>query len=329
MSPTPASSGRTVIERLQSLPHSFSLDQVLRILWQLRKKQGISIGIDLSVHAVPRYYCHEVLEVSQKPDGWSIECCVSALTGSRGVLPHYLRDAALTLEIEASDLSMANFFGIFENHWLRRLVRGRLKYDICAMEESRVYRKQRGLHIADLLVHLLPDMPGGSRRQSDFLCYTCLLGPSHRHLEGLKAILNDYFQLKVVVRAASPRRHRLVDDALVRIGTLGANNSLGRDMPLGSGGYLDSWRVDILLMPVSRKQLFEVLNSPQIIGAVRHLASLYLGDGTPSMVYVMARRRFLSAPIISGRSPKSLVGQSFCLAPGRHPDGVVRIRKYV
>ena len=113
------------------------------------------------------------------------------------------------------------------------------------------------------------------------------------------------------------------------VGTLGANNSLGRDMPLGSGGYLDGWRVDILLMPVSRRQLLEVLDSPQMIGAVQHLASLYLSDGTPSMVYVMARRRFLPAPVISGRSPKSLIGQSFCLAPERHPDGIVRIRKYV
>ncbi|MCL6271106.1 type VI secretion system baseplate subunit TssG [Sansalvadorimonas sp. 2012CJ34-2] len=330
MSSASGPAGRTVINRLQSKPHGFELPQVFRIFRRLEKYVDWPVEIDITVSPMPRYSHYEILSVTRHHCGWRVECRAPALTGSRGVLPFYLRDTALALEIENGDRAMADFFSMFEAPWLSRLARGCSKYDLCALnEEPRRGYEHHGVHVSTLLEKLLPQARMGVYTRTDLLRYTCLMGRWHRHLEGLRAVLSDYFQLKVVVRAATPRRHRLAENSLVKLGATGVNNELGHAMLLGSGGYLDSWRIDILLMPVNNRELMDILNNPSLIRAVSHITGLYLGDGTPSTVYVMAHRRFLHTPPISSKTLFAQLGQSFCLAPERHPDGVVRIRMCV
>ena len=321
MSSTSGASGRSVIQRLQDDPSGFELEQVYRIIRQLGRKGGHKPFVTTVVCPIPRYAHHHVLSIEALSKGWKVVCAAEALTGSRGVLPNYLRDAALATEVESGDSSMAAFLQIFESPWFERLARGGMKYDLCALTES-----ERNPSIQELLLHL---MPGGERLSQfdrDLFRFSGLLGRRVRTLEGLRTILSDYFDLRVVVRAASVKRHMIDPDALPVLGSKRKRGQLGRGMPLGLAGYLDSWRVDVLLMPRSQGKLRTVLESINLGAGVKKVTSLYLGDNTPSAVFVMARRKFLKAPQLSSRNPQCQLGQSVCLAPERYPEGVVRIR---
>ena len=230
---------------------------------------------------------------------------------------------------------MKDFLHLFEEPWLERMVRGRHKYDLAALAEqdtnhsSAAGYQSRGLPLNELLIRLLPGAGRWLHHPQHFLRYSGLLGPAHRHLEGLRSILADYFGYRVVVRGAPVKRHLIDDDARTRLGKQSrqeGGSSLGGGLPLGGSGYLDSWRLDVLLIPGDRRQLQLSLGNNELATLVSQLSHLYLGDRTPVAVFVMARRRFLKAPVLSSRNALSRLGQSVCLAPERYKEGVVRIR---
>ncbi|WP_281647509.1 type VI secretion system baseplate subunit TssG [Parendozoicomonas sp. Alg238-R29] len=326
MSSSSSSSGRTVIRRLQEDASCFELEQIYRIFRQLARKSGQKQSVKAVVRAVPRYSQQEVLSVESVRSGWAVECAAEALTGSRGVLPHYLRDASLATEVEGGDRSMGEFLALFEAPWLERVARSRVKYDLCAQTEMQCGQLRGMPPLDDLLLHLLPGGQKSSNKERDLFRFAGMFSFGRRNLEGLRLILCDYFNLRIIVRAASVRRHRIDPDALAVIGLSGKNCSLGRGAPLGLSGFLDSWRVDVLLMPRDKRQLRSTLDSDDLPRAIKKVTDLYLGDRTPSAVFVMARRRFLKRPVISSQKPQCQLGQSVCLAPERYPEGVVRIR---
>ena len=326
MSATSGTASRTVIQRMQDNASGFELGQVPRIFRQLARKSGQRQPVTMVIRPIPRYFHHNILSVEAVRNGWRVECAAEALTGARGVLPHYLRDAALATEVEGGDSSMREFLELFDIPWLNRLGRAYTKYDLCALSELQGHDRNGAPSVHDLLMQLLPGSRKLTAQQRDVFRFVGLLGRRRRHLEGLHAMLADYFNFRVVVRAASVRRHMLDHDALVTIGCRGRNNHLGQGMPLGFGGYLDGWRVDVLLMPRSHKQLRESLDSAELGRAIKCMTRLYLGDRTPTAVFVMARRKFLPRPKLSSQNPHCQLGQSVCLAPDRSPNGVVRIR---
>ncbi len=350
MSSSSGASGRALIRRLQSQSNSFELVQVLRILGQLERSSGRRQTIKLRVRRIPRYARTEVLSVQSVSSGWLVECAVESLTGPRGVLPYYLLDASLALEMEAGDRAFGDFFALFEECWLDRLGRSYKKYDLACLAEDDHHSQPVAGHspyprfslttgssaastakgnssrLKQLLLSLLP---GGGRwvnTPERFIRFIGLLGPGHRHLEGLQNLLTDYFGLRSVVRTAPVRRHQICDDAKVVLGTRGQNHQLGGLCPLGSGGYLDNWRIDILLFPQGHDALLKSLTRTELRQSVHQLARLYLADCTPVALFVMARRRFLKAPVLSSRKPESVLGQTLCLAPERNSGGSVRIR---
>ncbi|MGY0218199.1 type VI secretion system baseplate subunit TssG [Endozoicomonadaceae bacterium StTr2] len=326
----------SIIQRLQACPDSFEFEQLYRLFQQQVYCEGRSIPLFVNALQEPLYRGAELQQVICTRRGWRATCHIPVLGGGLGVAPNYLRELALNQTDSRKELAVRDFFALFDDTFIERTWQVRVKYDLTIQYEMAARKGEQN----QLSRRLLSLVGVGRTRYlgSELLVpYIGLLGSKTRNIQSLQQIMTTLFQVKVLLRAAPPRRTVLPEDSLSRLNADVArqadagiepeyqNNRLGRGALIGTACWFDAWRLEILLTLRTRKE-HERLGDRKLWDALFELVRLYMGQQTPVSVFLLQPRALVPEPVLSARSGKARLGLYQCLVPRNKPRQLVQLR---
>lgn len=119
--------------------------------------------------------------------------------GPNGPLPHHLTEYAVQRLVQAGDPTFSRFMDVF-HHRLTSLFYRAWAVHNQAVSHDRPDQDRFAVYIGSLLGLGMPSLRGRDRVQDTAkLRYSGHLACRHRHAEGLKSILEDYFKVPVTI----------------------------------------------------------------------------------------------------------------------------------
>ncbi len=325
----------SVLQRLETTPDSFEFEQLYRLFEQQAYVTSRAISFSVHVCFKPLSQGIEIQKVSCCPDGWSAVCHIPSLGGGLGCAPNYLRELSLTQSEQDKENAVCDFFSVFDEPAVARAWKVRVKYDLTVQHES-TCRQGKPQKIARQLL-LLAGITETRHLNPDLLVpYLGLLGCKSRDLASLQKIISSLFQVRVLLRAAPPRRTVLPEDCCSRLNAAPARiiaagidpgcpqNRLGQGALIGRACWMDAWRLEVLLT-VSNRQEHQRLSDSKLQNALFELVRIYMGQRTPVAAFLLQPRGLISEPKLSARKGIRL-GQYQCLSPGRKPKQLIQLK---
>jgi len=303
--------------KLQRQPQRFDFIQVIRLLRRMAQTRTLRLGAE----PMPDGTAREVQAIEQMGAESRIRLGLEALSGARGVIPHYLYEELLA-GLHQDDRALEQFLDIF-NHRYYQLLHGELEKGNLLVREE-----QERVEAASLVrmpqragLSRLAALPGHRAAEPDLLRYTVLLGLKVRSLGALRQLLSDYFELTIHVSVADSSRHLLPSTSLTRLGGRDArNNRLGQGVLLGRQGTLHFHRLEVRVEPRDRREFVALQADPRFSGRLRELVQAYLRETTDVKLYLYVKRAFIAQPQLSSRPSTAVrLGEANCLAPRVKP----------
>jgi type VI secretion system protein ImpH len=236
---------------------------------------------------------------------WKMELNFIGLTGSNGVLPYHYSETVLK-RLKLKDKTISEFFNLFNHRTASlffqssskyfapleyercRLVNTRLKSNTNNNTDSKAKTSKSKVKKDNFTKMLLSLVGLGTGNLTDrlytsdesLLRYAGLFSSSVRSASALKQILESHFALPIEIKEFVGQWQPLIDDVRTRMpygGAPGQNNQLGRTVMLGKSGYFAQGKINIILGPLTAKQLKKFSPHTPHLKALDELVRLYLG----------------------------------------------------
>jgi len=234
---------------------------------------------------------------------WKMELNFIGLTGSNGVLPYHYSETVLK-RLKLKDKTIAEFFNLFNHRTASLFFQSSskyfapLEYERCRLASSSTVgtrqknsnqTKAKTKNKKDDFTKMLLSLVGlGTGNLTDrlytsdesLLRYAGLFSSSVRSASALKQILESHFALPVEIKEFVGQWQPLIDDVRTKMpygGGPGQNNQLGRTVMLGKSGFFAQGKINIILGPLTAKQLKKFTPHTPHLKALDELVRLYLG----------------------------------------------------
>jgi len=231
---------------------------------------------------------------------WKVELNFIGLTGSSGVLPYHYSETVLK-RLKLKDKTIAEFFNLFNHRTASLFFQSSSKYfapleyertrlakvnkAAKSQDKTKAKKQQKTDNFTKMLLSLVGLGTGNLTERlytsdESILRYAGLFSSSVRSASGLKQILESHFALPVEIKEFVGQWQPLIDDVRTKMpygGAPGQNNQLGRTVMLGKSGFFAQGKINIILGPLTAKQLKKFTPHTPHLKALDELVRLYLG----------------------------------------------------
>lgn len=264
------------LNRLIDSPQHYNFFQAIRILSGSRVKFIAAPALDFSASSLKRI---SYLQSESDSDLLIVEQSIMALAGQNGVLPDHITELMFK-RMSANDSTLRDFLDLFNNHLTHLFVKSWrtthffVNYE---MDKNQVYH--------DTTLSVILALTGQSRfalQDQDIdpeaiIYYSGLLSHSTRHAEGLKLILEDYFEIPISISEFSGTWVDVKQDECSRLGKTKQYNSLGIDTMIGTRFWHIKNKFEINIGPLHYADFEQLLPNGDMLQAVEALVKLYCG----------------------------------------------------
>ncbi len=218
---------------------------------------------------------------------WHLHTNFMGLTGCTGVLPFHYTELVLK-RLKIKDRSIMDFFDLFNHRLISLFFQASVKYHLPLEHERKklnVLPGSDGDTGTKLLLALIGLGTSGLNRRlytddESLLRYSGLLTSKVRTAAGLKQIIFNHFHIPVEIREFIGQWQELIDDVRTRlpgqINPRGQNNQLGKAVMLGRKGWFSQGKIQIILGPLTTKQLHTFAPGAPTLKALNEIVKLYL-----------------------------------------------------
>ncbi len=280
---------------------------------------------------------------------WKMELNFIGLTGSNGVLPYHYTETVLK-RLKLKDKTVAEFFNLFNHRTASLFFQSSVKYfapleyERCRLAKNSNTKKNKGNQAksqTDNFTKMLLALVGlGTDHLNDrlytkdesLLRYAGLFSSSVRSASGLKQILESHFELPVEIKEFVGQWQPLIDDVRTRMpsnGAPGQNNQLGRTVMLGKKGFFAQGKINIILGPLTAKQLQKFTPKTPHLKALDELVRLYLGFEQDYSFILRTLKKELPSQVSFSSKDKPILGWTSWLSSkslgNEHDNTVVDI----
>ncbi len=305
----------SLISALQAEPQRFEFVQTVRLLKQLGHQ-----NIELQAEIMPVAPDLQVSRVELVADKAKITLCIEALSGAKGVIPHYIYEELLS-GLHSENDALKQFLDVFNLRVFELDLKLRNRSWLLLQEENAKNTLQPRISetLAKLSAINSRYVPG-----TELLKYSLLLGLKSRNLRDLSQLLQDYFGYQLQIQIKPPEKHSLPQNSLTTLGC--SNNRLGQGLLLGSHCQIANSHISITLQPASREEFIAIKQAKHLAKAIKEVSSLFLRDETKVSVYQEVKRSYLLNPILSSKPELAAkLGEVDYLAPHRIPEHRVKL----
>jgi type VI secretion system protein ImpH len=307
MSSTSWRKNSTVTEQLTEHPYKFSFKQAVRVIERcnfyndtIENSAVQAVGgfmppqsecIRFTTNQSLSFPSAEISKISplyKKNDfnnQWEMNVNFIGLTGSSGVLPYHYTETVLK-RLKVKDKTMMVFFNLFNHRTASLFFRSSSKYFApLEYERSRLTNKNNTDNFTKMLLSLVGLSTKHLTKRlytndESLLYYAGLLSSSVRSASGLKQILESHFSLPIEIKEFVGQWQDLIDDVRTRLPdgvNAGQNNQLGRTVMLGKKGWFAQGKINIIIGPLSKKQLQMFTPETPLLRAIDEFVRFYLG----------------------------------------------------
>ena len=261
---------------------------------------------------------------------WKMELNFIGLTGSNGVLPYHYTETVLK-RLKLKDKTMAEFFNLFNHRTASLFFQSSVKYfapleyersrltNNTSSQKNKDQTAKPKAKTDDFTQMLLSLIGLGTANLTDrlytkdesLLRYAGLLSSSIRTASGLKQILESHFDLPVEIKEFVGQWQPLIDDVRTRMpmnGAPGQNNQLGKTVMLGKKGFFAQGKINIILGPLTAKQLKKFTPKTPHLKALDEFVRLYLGFEHDYSFILRTRRKELPSKVSFSAENKPILG---------------------
>jgi type VI secretion system protein ImpH len=289
-----------VEQKLRTEPWCFSFFQAVRLLERIlphRSPVGGFFHPDREVARFGSYWgsafpASEIQQIRWEAGEGAPMLIVNfmGLTGPSGVLPLYYSEL-IRDRLRAKDSTMLAFFDLFNHRMISLFYQAWEKYRF-AVAYERGERDRFSHHLLDLIGLGTTGLQNRQAVADDsLLFYSGLFALHARSAEGLRGILEDYFEVPVEIRQFIGSWRRLeISDQCGFEGVPGVSEQLGLGAVVGDEIWDQQSGVRIRLGPLTFEQYVEFLPEGSAWAPLTAIARLYAGEGTDFEVQLVLRR---------------------------------------
>ena len=209
------------------------------------------------------------------------------LTGSNGILPYHYSELVMK-RLKIKDKSMMNFFDLFNHRLISLFYQASVKYNLPMEHERKKLNASSGTD-SDSHTKILMALIGlgthglGQRlytKDDSLIYYSGLLTKKVRTSTGLKQIIFNHFAIPAEIKEFIGQWQELIDDVRTRLPGIavprGQNNQLGKSVMLGRKGWFAQGKIQIILGPLTHKQLHTFAPGTRTLKALNEIVKLYI-----------------------------------------------------
>ncbi|KGJ94820.1 type VI secretion system baseplate subunit TssG [Colwellia psychrerythraea] len=298
-------------------------------------------------------------QANSENNQWRVELNFIGLTGSNGVLPYHYTETVLK-RLKLKDKTISEFFNLFNHRAASLFFQSSVKYfaplqyersrlgnisatDINSLQEknSNTSKSSKPKTTTDNFTKMLLALVGlGTGNLTDrlytkdesLLRYAGLLSSSVRTASGLKQIIESHFQLPVEIKEFVGQWQPLIDDVRTKLpnnGAAGQNNQLGKTVMLGKSGFFAQGKINIILGPLTAKQLKKFTPQTPHLKALDEFVRLYLGFEHDYSFILRTLKKELPSKVSFATDNKPILGWTSWLSSKsidtKHGNAVVDI----
>ena len=290
----------------------------LKQIYQWIRHQAHKLDLHPKIHFntehLSAYYSSEVSEFyATELATWQIKSTLPALSGNKGSLPRQIYSQALDAYFNLGKKTALDFFSIFNNRYFHFYCQVEQYYDLTKQIENENFFWS---YSANSVSTILSSLHGAERvkgkiDQSHLIQYTGLLGMRVNSIEGLKAILQDYFNFDVAITNTNVEYQRLTSSALTSLGKTGNNNYLGMGSLIGRSAPIISQRLQIVIYPRNYSHYLSIYQDEHIIQTMDYLIRTYVGASIKYKISININNDYLPKLQLSQEiSQKIEIGKS-------------------
>ena len=273
----------SALTRLREQPHRFSLFAALRVLEQAhvdrprlgesRKAADDAVRVGQAPHL--SFAPSDVAAVGTNDEGqFCLEQYGFGLFGPNGALPLHLTELSYERRRQKDDDAIVDFFNLFQHRLISLFYRAwadsepAISLDRPAGDQFRTY--------IGSLFGLAPQSARDADAVPDYakLSRAGRFSQQARSADGLEAVLADYFDLPVEVRAFSGAWLDIPPDLHCRLG----EQQLGLTMTLGATTWQCQHKFEIVIGPLPRADFSNFLPGAPGLRELHALVRLYTND---------------------------------------------------
>ncbi|MBL1276972.1 MAG: type VI secretion system baseplate subunit TssG [Ectothiorhodospiraceae bacterium] len=217
---------------------------------------------------------------------WTMNVNFIGLTGSAGILPYHYTEMTLQ-RLKLKDSAMANFFNMFNHRTVSLFYQASCKYNLPLQYESSRLTHQKNNGTDNSTRALLSLIGFGTNnltnrqytKDESLIYYAGLFTEKMRTASGLQQILQHHFSIPVDIKEFIGQWQDLIVDMKTRMasGNAGSNHCLGKTVMLGGRGWFAQGKIQIILGPLSKKQVEKFSPGTNTLKALDEMVRLYLG----------------------------------------------------
>ena len=225
---------------------------------------------------------------SKQKKRWELSINFMGLTGAQGVLPYHYTEMILQ-RFKIKDNSISHFFDLFNHRTISLFYQASNKYNL-PIEYERKRLNPPKVKIRDDHTQVLMSLVGlGTKylnnrlyiRDESLFYYSGLLSQRIKTTSGLKQIIQSYFNIPVEINEFVGQWQELIEDVRTKLPgkeiPSGQNNCLGLSVMLGRKGWFAQGKINIILGPLTKKQLNIFSPGTPAIKSLNEIVQLYLG----------------------------------------------------
>lgn len=295
----------TVIQQLLEQPHEFEFFQAVRLL---ERSAALDVGADkfasepVAQLAPPN---REVVNFTSSPNlvfsaadiktiaardthkgedsgapdkQWQMDVTFMGLTGSQGVMPHYLSEVVLK-EMRQKNNSLRDYLDIFNHRSISMYYQAWHKYQLPVNYER---NRQRGSRQTDLFSQALASLSGLGLNELSYrlpipdTAMAGMAGLQSRNIctaDSLRRMINHYFELDTKIEQFQGQWQELPDDILCRLPgpqcPSGINNRLGGNAILGNSCFHVQSKFTVVIAPMPYEKFMSIAPGSKKLEALK------------------------------------------------------------
>lgn len=340
MSTTGWRKNTTVIENLAEQPYNFSFSQAVRLLERSAVYEN-KINNNFNTQPVARFTppqtetvrfktnnalnfksseISKITNVKSKKDKnkWDMSVNFMGLTGAQGVLPYHYTEL-ISARQKVKDRSLSHFLDLFNHRTISLFYQASNKYKLPIEYERK--KLSATTAIRDNFTQILLSLIGLGTEHTNNRLYTSdeslfyysgLLSQKVRTTSGLKQILSSHFNIPVEINEFVGQWQELIEDVRTRLpgreNPHGQNNCLGRSIMLGRNGWFAQGKINIILGPLSGKQMQTFSPGTSALKALNEIVQLYAGLEYSYDFIIRVKRSDIPEKIQLSAKNKPIVG---------------------
>lgn len=295
----------TVVQQLLEQPHDFEFFQAVRLL---ERTAALDVGTEkfacdpvaqlappnrevvhfksnpslafsaADIKTIVARDTHKGDDSSAPDKQWLMDVTFMGLTGSQGVMPHYLSEVVLK-EMRQKNNSLRDYLDIFNHRSISMYYQAWHKYQLPVNYER---NRQRGSRQTDLFSQALTALAGLGLNELNYrlpipdTAMAGMAGLQSRNIctaDSLRRMISHYFELDTQIEQFQGQWQELPEDILCRLpgpeSPSGINNRLGGNAILGTSCFHAQSKFTVVIAPLPYDKFMSIAPGTQKLEALK------------------------------------------------------------